>query len=233
MKLTLHWARLIHVAEQYGITKKDLGNLLAGSVTAILGLDAKLFEIPLPLGGYFAFTGKDEAAANIANSLYGTLVMMKIATETKVDGWDKVYSMTPDPSVPGFLIAQKGETLLVGIMNPEDLKIKLNAKEIGITEEKILSWVVLNTEKIWKALRKTYVPLSAMVMTGIFGKISDSEKEAIQFTQHLLKADFPVNALNLWSLSPEELDINIIVNPSPSGDFWKVFFEWLVKVIDK
>ena len=233
MTLTLNWATFLQLASQYGISKYDLGNLLAGSVTAVLGLDTKFYTIPLPLGGYFALTGKDKAAENITVAANAALAEMKVTTEAKVDGWDKVYTLATDPSMPGLLIAQKGETFLVGVMDPEDLRSELNAKEIGITEEKMLSWCVLNTEKIWKAVRSAYVPLSAMAMSGMFGKISDNEKEIVKFTQHLIRTDFPVNTLNFWLLSPEELDINILMNPSPAGDFWKVFFEWLVKVLDR
>jgi hypothetical protein len=81
-------------------------------------------------------------------------------------------------------------------------------------------------------MRNAFSPVSVMVLSGILGNISDNEKETLQFIQYLVKTDFPVNALNILAPSIEELDISILMNPSPEGDFWKVFFEWLVKIVD-
>jgi hypothetical protein len=134
--------------------------------------------------------------------------------------------------IPKALIAQEGETLLFGVMNSEDLKIKLDIKESDFTNQKIISWLIISSEKIWKSARKAYAPLSIMLSSGFFGSISDSEREVIQYTQQLLKTDLPINEFYLWVLSLEEVEINILMNPSPEGDFWKVFFEWLVMVMD-
>jgi len=233
MTLTLNWAMFLQVVQQLGISKKDLGNLLAGSAVMVFGLDSKLLEIPLPLGCYLAITGKDGVAGKVIGAISESLAQLGVMVESKVDGWDKVYYITFAPSLPGSLIAQRGETILFGIINPDDLKSELNVKEIGIPEGKMLNWLVISTEKIWKSARNAYSPLSAMAMSGMFGYITDEEKEIIRFTEQLLKTDFPMNALKIWMQSPEELNLNIIINPSPGGDFWKVFFEWFMKVINQ
>jgi hypothetical protein len=233
MILTLNWATFLQLAHQYGISKTDIGNLFAGSVAMIFGLDTRLFELSLPLGGYIAFTGKNEAAKTIINAISVALSERFTVDESEVVEWNKVYSVAFDPFLPNVLIAQKGETLLVGFMNSEDLKHKLNAQDVTVTDEKIIGWSILNIERIWKSVRKAYVPVSAMILSGMFGKISDSEKEAMRFVQLLIMTDFPVNALNIWIPSADELDIRIIMNPSQEGNFWKVFFEWLAKMVDK
>ena len=232
MTLTLNWAMFLQVVQQFGISKKDLGNLLAGSAVFVFGLDSKVFGIPLPLGGYFAITGTDGAAGRVIGVISEYLAQMGVTEEVKVDGWDKVYNTPFNPSLPGALIAQRGETILFGVINPDDLKSELNVKSIGLPEGKMLNWLVLNTEKIWKSARNAYSPLSAIVMSGMFGDITDGEKGIIRFTEQLLKTDFPINAIKLWMPSSEEINLNIQVNPSPGGDFWKVFFEWLIMIID-
>lgn len=233
MSLTLNWAILLHMVQQYGISKKDLGDLLAGSAAIVLGLDSKLFEIPLSLGGYFAVTGRDGAAARVISSVSDALAISgEVAAESKIDGWDKVFSVTLDPSMTGFLIAQRGETLLAGIMNPDDLKFELTAEEVGTPEEKMLNWMFLSAERIWTSARSAYVPLSAMAMSGWFGEITDEQKKIIQFTGQLLKTDFPINAFKLWMPAPDELEYHIIMNPSPGVDFWKVFFEWFIRILN-
>jgi hypothetical protein len=232
MILTLNWAALLQIAQQYGISKKDVGNLFAGSAAVVFGLDTKLFEIQLPLGGYIAFTGKNGAANKIISAITGSMAESRTMIESKVDGWDNVYSVSIDPMLPRALIAQEGETLLFGVMNSEDLKTRFDIKESGFTNQKMISWLILSSEKIWKSARKACAPLSIMLFSGFFGSITDSEKEVIQYTQQLLNTDFPINVLYLWALSLEEVDINIVLNPSPKGDFWKVFFKWLVMVMD-
>ena len=232
MTLTLNWAMFLQAAQQIGISKNDLDNLLAGSAVFIFGLNSNVLGIPLPLGGYFAITAKDGTAGRVIGVIYESLAQKGVTEESKVDGWDKVYYTSFEQSMPGFLIAQRGETILFGIINPDDLKSELNVREIGIPEGKILNWLVLSTEKIWKSARNAYSPLSAMAMSGMFGNIADDEKEIIRFTEQLLKADFPMDAIKLWMSSSEEIGLNIQMNPSPGGDFWKVFFEWLIMVID-
>jgi len=232
MTLTLNWAMFLQAVNQFGISKKDLGNLLTESATMLFGLDTKIFEIPLPLGGYIAFTGRENAAAKIISAIYNAIAEMQIAEEKKVEGWNKVYAITINPGISKALLAQKGETLLFGLMEPDDLNIKLDLKKVGITNERMLSWLIINTEKIWKSARSAYLPVSAMIMSGLFGNVSDSEKEAVQFFQHLLKTDLPMSSLNIWFSSIEEFEINLIMNPSPVGDFWRVLFEWVAKMMD-
>ena len=232
MDLTLNWAMFLQIARQFGIAKKDIGDLLSGSIEIILGLDIKFFGISAPFGGYVTFTGKNGAAAQFQNAIYNALEKEGIVTELEVDEWNKVLAVSVAPSMPNVLVAQKEETLLIGVMNPEDIKAKINIEEIGMPNEKMLTWLILNTERIWKGIRKAYAPISNMVLYGMFGDISESEKKALQFAQNLINTDFPVNALNLWVPSIDELEINISINPSPEGDFWSVFFEWLSKIID-
>ncbi|MCL1875469.1 MAG: hypothetical protein FWF87_04320 [Synergistaceae bacterium] len=231
MTLTLNWATLLQMAHQYGISKQDIGNLFAGSAAMIFGLDSKFFGLTLPLSGYIAFTGKNDAASKIIGAISKSIVETGGMSESKIDGWDSVYSVAIDSLLPNALIAQRGETLLVGVMNPEDLTVKLDIKDMGLRDEKIISWLGLNFERIWASARNAYPPLSVLLLSGAFGDISSSEKEAVQFVQHLLKTDFPIKALNIWASSLEEVDINITMNPSSKGDFWKVLFMWLGKVM--
>lgn len=231
MVLTLNWATFLQIAQQYGISKKDIGNLFASSVAVVFGLDSKFFEIPMPLGGYIAFTGKNNAASKIIGAISKSTAETGVMTESEIFGWDKVFSISIDPLVPNALIAQSGETLLIGVLNPEDLIIKLDINEIGLPDEKIISWINFSPEKVWKAVRKAYIPLSVLLFSGAFGDVSNSEKEAVRFAQKLLNTDLPIKWFNICVPSLEEVDINIAINPNPLGDFWKVLFMWLVKVM--
>ncbi|MCL2146918.1 MAG: hypothetical protein FWH52_03825 [Synergistaceae bacterium] len=230
MDLTLDWAMFLYIAKQFGISKVDIGNMFSGSTAIILGLDTKFFGITMPFGGYVALTGKNGAAAQFQSAISKALEETATVTEPKVDEWDKVLAVRLVPGAPNVLIAQKDETLLIGVMNPEDIESEINTKDVGMPNERMLSWLILNTERIWKSIRNVYSPLSGIILSGLFFEVSDSEKEAIQFARNLINTDFPVNALNIWVPSIDELEINISMNPSPEGDFWGVFFEWLAKM---
>ena len=232
MEITLGWAAFLQAVQQIGISKENLGNLLAGSMAMVFGLDSEFLGIPLPLGGYLAITGKEGAAANVIGVVSEVLAQTGIATESKVDGWDKVYSVTFDPGMPKAVIAQRGESILAGIMNPEDLKTDLDINQVGVPSEKMLGWLVLDTEKIWKAARNAYTPISAMIMSGMFGSVSDEEREAVRFAGELLKTEFPQKTFKSWMASAEELDLHILMNPSHKGDFWKTLFELVVKLME-
>ncbi|MCL1941723.1 MAG: hypothetical protein FWG09_07255 [Synergistaceae bacterium] len=233
MDLTLNWATFLQMAQQCGISKEVLGNLLSGSIVMVLGLDSKLFEISLPFGGYFAATGREGAAEKAIAAISEILAQAGLATESKVDGWDNVYSVNVlAHNIPSSVIARRGETLLAGFMSPDDLRTALDTKELGLTFDKTLSWIALSTEKIWACARSVYGPLSAMLMSGMFGDIPDGEKEIIQFTEQLLQTDIPIKALKLWIPAPGELDMEIIMNPSPHGDFWGILFEWALKIMN-
>ena len=229
MILTLNWAMFLQLVQQYGISKNDIGNILSGTVVMVLGLDCEFLEIPFPLGGYLAFTGKDNASAKIIKAMSESVALKEILTETQVDGWDNVYAITIDPMIPSILIAQSEETLLIGVMNSEDLKIKLDAEKIGIFNEKAVSLIILSYERIWKALREAYGALSDLMTAGIFGELSDVEKNAVEFTQSLLNTSFPMSEIRLLISSQEEIDLNLKMNPS-TGDFWKEFFIWLSRL---
>ena len=230
MILTLNWAMFLQAAQQYGISRNDIGNILSGTAVVVLGLDCEFFEIPIPLGGYLAFTGKNNASARIIKAISESAAHREIMTETIVDGWDSVYAITIDPMVPNVLVAQSGETLLIGVMNSEDLRTKLDTEKMGIFNEKAVDIIILSYERIWKAVRKAYVLLNEMLTSEILGDLSDIEKEAVKFIQRLLNTDFPMNEIKLLIMSQEEIDLNIIMNPAPEGDFWKEFFLWLSKL---
>ena|GEM_PF-5424865 len=232
MDLTLQWAMFLQIAKQFGVAKKDVGNMFSGSIALILGLDVKFLGIPAPFGGYVTFTGKDGAAAQFQNAIYKALEKTEMLTELIVDEWNKVLAVSVVPGMPNVLIAQKEETLLIGVMNPEDIKAEIDIEEVGIPNEKMLSWIILNTERIWKGIRASYEPLSEIILSGVFDSASKSEIEALKYARNLINTDFPMNAFSLWAPSIDEIEINISMNPSPEGDFWKVFFEWLAILIN-
>jgi hypothetical protein len=232
MDLTLNWAMLLQIAKQFGISKKDIGNMFSGSIAVILGLDTEFFGVPLPFGGYIALIGKDGAAERFANAIHKALDDSSIVTELKTEEWNKLLAVSVVPNMPSVIIAQKEEALLLGVMNPEEIEAEINIEEIGIPSEKMLSWIILNTERMWKVIHNAYAPLSVMILSGLLGDISANEKEAILFAQNFTNTDFPMNAFSLWAPSIDELEIIISMNPSPEGDFWRVFFEWLFKIID-
>lgn len=217
---TAVWANIIGLAQSFSVTKDDIGNMLSGAMAFVVGVDEKIMDYDVPLGGYFVMTGKGGAAAKIVKAVFDAMAESALITENKIDGWDKVYTITNEFGVPN-VIAQKGESLLVGMIAPETLNHPLSLE--GEEVHQLTGWVSINFERIWEAAIAIFDIRTAF--NSLLGINGDETYQFDAAVTRLLNSPIPLSSIGIWIDSPEKFKLDITTNPSSTPEFWLNLFE--------
>ena len=139
---------------EYGFEVKDIENLISKSLSVVSGVDASLMGARLP-GAYICLKGSDNSAGKFIKAVKNYCGDDGFLKDTNVSGWDAVLTTTD--SIPvSITIGQKGDNLLVGLIDPASLagKPDLDDKMKGIISESgYLSYSYLDFELFWSQLR--------------------------------------------------------------------------------
>ena len=150
-------AALFESFNEYGIEAKDIENLISKSLSVVSGVDASLMGSRLP-GAYICLGGSDNSAGKLIKAVKNYCKDDGFLKDTNVSGWDAVLTTTE--SIPvSITIGQKGDNLLLGLIDPASLTDKpdLDDKMKGIMSESgYLSYSYLDFELFWSQLRAQF-----------------------------------------------------------------------------
>ena len=192
------WDKFTKELSKRGIAEADLQNLLSGTVSMVAGVDATFGDHRIP-GGYLALTGKEGAALKLLSAFLEDEEVVKAGAfaPMKLDGWSSLVRVDPALAPVPVLLGVQGETLFLGIVDPEGLtkKPEVGAETAKLLEEKSFSSAFLDVTSAWDYLRREMAdpksPLAAALKTQ-----SARDAELVAF---LMEAEPSVGFVKVWT----------------------------------
>ncbi|MCL2010504.1 MAG: hypothetical protein FWG71_08160 [Synergistaceae bacterium] len=150
------WGNFTRELAGMGITEKDVEDLLTGTFSLVLGGDSSVMGRRSP-GGYIALSGRNGAASKILNALAeeAQFRMMLPLTPPKPAGWDHLFAAVPGMLPVPLLLGTSGETLFLGILNPDglDKKPELPSEAERLFKDSIVGGGFVDTAAIWNWIK--------------------------------------------------------------------------------
>jgi hypothetical protein len=196
-ELSTVWNSLCAQLEREGISPDDVKNLLKGSVSLVASGNAKVLGQSIP-GVSVAFTGRQGAAGNILRKLLENEKFTSSVplSPLKTKGWDTLFQVDPSLFPLPVLVGVKGETLFLGILDPNgmDKKPNFSPRIAEFVEQDSFATGFLDVPALWERLRRALLDAKSF-----FGK----EFDGYSFAKDILEGEPPVNLIKAWTPSVE------------------------------
>lgn len=192
------WARIVKETSKRGIAETDIVNMLNGSFSFVAGSHATILGKPTP-GAYLALSGQKGAAAKILDKILANEDFTKAVSVSpvKIDGWDRLFRVDPTLIPAPVLFGVKGDTLFVGVVDPDSLTKTpdLSPEAAKLLKNDLFAGGFVDVAGIWD-----YVKNQAGDKNSHIGTIlATAPADLVSIVNNILGAELPVSFLKLWA----------------------------------
>jgi hypothetical protein len=195
---------LLKELEKEGISRDDVQSLLKGTVSLTVGGHAKFLGVlgqsapgvSLP-GVSFAITGQNGATGRILKKLF--LENEKFTSSVplaplKADGWDMLFQVNPGLlPVSSVLVGLKGETLFLGLLDPDEINKKptFSPQIAELVAQDSFATAFLDVPELWGYLKRLFAESAQFL-----------NKDAnYPIVMDIMEGEPPVGLIKVWAPS--------------------------------
>ena len=200
-----------------GITLSDLENLLAGTLSIVLGSDFTFMGMRVP-GGYVALTGQGGAAARILGAIRNSVPPFIQLEQLQARGWDSLFMVSPNMFIPvPVIFGVSGETLFVGLLDSGGLgrtpEIPPAAARLFSEPAVYLSFI--DMAAIWSLLREELSDTNSILNLALmnFGPPQNMAEQR----RILLDSELSVPFIRIWAPDFETSFLEFTIADVPLG----------------
>ena len=194
---------------EYGIAAEDIRNLISNSFSIVSGIDANLIDGKIP-GFYICFGGSNNSAGKFIKAVENYSGEEGLLKSIEIPGWDAV--LTTSEHIPvSITVGQKGDNLLVGLIDPESLsdRPELNEKMKGIISESgNVAYSYMDFELFWSELKNQFLNdgfMTSLIKAGLSQNVFNA-------IMNLIDTAPPIKSLTskskTFNMSVTQIEIN-------------------------
>ena len=195
------WISFIRELATKGITEKNVEDLLTGTFSFVLGNESSIMGRRAP-GGYIALSGQNGAARKILARITGDTEIMRALpftlTPLKADKWDLLFEADPSMSPVPVILGVSGETLLLGLVDPDglDMKPELPLEAERLFKEPLIAGGFIDAAAIWKWFRMEISDEYSPLATAMDLARLDELKAYV--LKNLLNSELSIPFIKIW-----------------------------------